>query len=64
MLHSGDIYEGLARTARHQELRRLAKAVHSLLFRHGTARAIPDSRPVAGFEIANDSSLTKTSRAA
>jgi|GEM_PF-3139472 len=64
MLHSGDIYEGLARTARHQELRRLAGAVHTLLFRYGTARAIPDSRSVAGFEIANDINLTKTNRAA
>lgn len=36
MLHTGDIYEIRARSARYQELHRLAKAVSGLLFRPAT----------------------------
>jgi hypothetical protein len=33
MTHTGDIFEARARAARHAELRRLAGAISSLLFR-------------------------------
>ncbi|MHA7773291.1 hypothetical protein [Roseibium sp. M-1] len=58
MLHTGDMFEARARAARHQELRRLARAIHTLMVRHGTSRAIPDTRPMSGIEIANDRGTT------
>jgi hypothetical protein len=62
MLHTSDIYEVRARAARHQELRHLAHALYGLLFRHGTARAIPDSRPVERIKFANDRGLYASSQ--
>lgn len=57
MLHTGDFFEARARVARHRELRHLVRTLYRLLFRHGTARAIPDTGPVEGIQFANDRGL-------
>lgn len=58
MLYTGDIYEIRARTARHHELLRLARAVSGLFHRKTADRAVPETRPLEDIDCANDRSLT------
>lgn len=63
MFHSGDIYEIRARASRHQELRRLARAISGLFHRRDRLQTGQQTLSLGGIDCANDQALT-THRAA
>ncbi|WP_269582651.1 hypothetical protein [Roseibium sp. Sym1] len=58
MFHSGDIYEIRARASRHQELRRLARAITGLFHRAAPLHSGPETRSFGQTDCANDPALT------
>ena len=63
MTHTGDDYEARARASRHQELRRLAKALSRLLFKRGEA-AQNTNLPTTGHVACDNDQAPQTIRAA